>query len=173
MSDDWRSLRWLPRFEVSADGKLRRKAFPRKRAGSLVRPQIVKGYVLYRVSDGNGGRQNLLAHRLVCEAFHGPPNILHREVAHWDGNRSNNHYTNLRWVSPAENAADRTRHGTQSGENASRAKLNWETVRNIRSSFTGRRGEIAALARLHGVHRMTIRLIVRNKTWKEREVANV
>lgn len=173
VGEEWRTLDWLPGYSISEHGNLRRDAVRQKRAGSFVHGYLVKGYRLYRITDGNGGSRYLLAHRLVCEAWHGKPNALHREAAHWDGSRTNNHYSNLRWASPVENNADRRRHGTQAGELHSRTSLTWDTVRRIRRTYSGKWGEISALARQHGVHRETMRLILNGGTWKEREVAHV
>lgn len=165
---DWRVIDWLSGYEISRTGELRRVNVRQKVTGSLVRGHVVKGYRVFRLPNGKGGIRYLLAHRLVCEAFNGPPNVLHREVAHFDGNRLNNNAENLRWVSPAENAADRTMHGTQAGENHPRSRLAWTTVRDIRRNYAGRRGEISALARQHGLHRESMRQIIRGETWKER-----
>ena len=50
------------------------------------------GYCRVRVN-----RKKYYVHRLVCEAFWGPPS-LGLEVNHKDRNKSNNHYMNLEWV---------------------------------------------------------------------------
>ena len=47
--------------------------------------------------------KNLYVHRLVAEAFCDNPNNL-CEVNHKDGNKWNNNYTNLEWVTKSENA---------------------------------------------------------------------
>ncbi len=47
--------------------------------------------------------KKFLVHRLVCEAFWGPPWASGLEVDHVDGNKSNNHSQNLEWVTRAEN----------------------------------------------------------------------
>ncbi len=169
VGEEWRALNWLVGYEISESGLLRRVSVRQKRPGSLVRGHLVRGYHLYRVTDGKGGIRRLLAHRLVCEAWHGKPDLLRREAAHWDGVRTNNHYSNLRWASPAENNADRRRHGTQAGELQSRAILKWETVRRIRAGYSGKWGEITALARQHGVKKETMRELIRGRTWKERD----
>ena len=51
-------------------------------------------------------------HRIVCEAFHGPPPEDKPLVLHRDGNKSNNEASNLRWGSQSENIQDSLRHGT-------------------------------------------------------------
>lgn len=44
-------------------------------------------------------------HKLTCLAFHGEPdsNLKNPTVDHVDGDISNNHYSNLEWVSQSEN----------------------------------------------------------------------
>lgn len=53
------------------------------------------GYENIKVSDG-GIYYHWLIHRLVAEAFIDNPNN-YEEVDHIDGNRKNNHISNLRW----------------------------------------------------------------------------
>lgn len=63
------------------------------------------GYV--RISLRNGGKQvKYSVHRLVAEAFI-PKEIGRDFVNHIDGNRLNNHYSNLEWVSMIENNCHR------------------------------------------------------------------
>ncbi len=53
-----------------------------------------------------------LVHRLVAIVFLGsPPSALH-QVAHGDGDKTNNHYYNLRWATRSENEKDKRCHGT-------------------------------------------------------------
>ena len=75
------------------------------------------GYRTYRLGEpGNGGRDgkrlSYSAHRLVLFAFVGEPPSEKHECAHFDGDPANNHVSNLRWATPAENAQDKIRHGT-------------------------------------------------------------
>lgn len=64
----------------------------------------------------NGKRFYRRVHRLILEAFVGPP--PHGCIAaHHDGNNRNNTISNLRWCSQKENILDKERHGTaQRGE---------------------------------------------------------
>lgn len=52
----------------------------------------------------NGKRKTFGIHRLVAMAFIGvPENYREMDVNHKDGNKSNNHYSNLEWVTHKEN----------------------------------------------------------------------
>ena len=102
----------IPDYEVSECGDLRLlKNRSNLLAGKILKGRIGKGgYRIYQVLD-DGIRRHFSAHRLVLSAFIGPPPTPHHQCAHWDGDPTNNHYTNLRWATPAENSADRVRHG--------------------------------------------------------------
>jgi hypothetical protein len=142
------SEQWLPapgyegRYEVSSLGRIR--SLPRteftsrghRRAirGGILKPaHTAEGYL--HVSLRHDGKLRLVRlHRLVCEAFHGPGNALHNEVAHLDGNRANARADNLKWVSKAENQAHRLIHGTHCrGEQHASARLTDDQARWIKS----------------------------------------
>lgn len=72
-------------------------------------------------------------HRLVLEAFIGPPPQGY-QAAHNNGIRTDNRLSNLRWDSIAANHADKERHGTKIyGERQWNAKLNESQVTFIRN----------------------------------------
>jgi hypothetical protein len=63
-----------------------------------------RGYLTVRVySDTSHLKQEVLLHRLVSLAFYGEPVGLRNQVNHKDGNKQNNHYTNLEWCTSEEN----------------------------------------------------------------------
>lgn len=70
------------------------------------------------------------AHILVLSAFVGPrpPGM---ETRHLDGNPQNNHLSNLRWGSRADNTRDRKWHGGPTGTR----KLTGERAREIKKRF--------------------------------------
>lgn len=131
----WRVCPSHPDYEVSEYGGLRRCKPNRKgwMSGVEMKPRTtVHGYLLFVVSV-NGKVKKVYAHHLVLEAFVGlKPSDL-AQACHGDGNRVNNHYSNLRWDTAKANQADRLRHGTDSrGEKNPIAKLTEEQVRQIR-----------------------------------------
>lgn len=59
------------------------------------------GYVRVRLQK-NGERHNYALHRLVAETFIPNPN-QYPEVNHIDGNKLNNHVSNLEWCTRSQN----------------------------------------------------------------------
>lgn len=166
---EWRTLHWLPNYDISEDGRVRRNRPSHKHpAGFVLKPYRDRhGYLTICLSHDSRGKR-FLVHRLVCEAFHGPPPFEGAHAAHWDGDKDRNHQDNLRWATPAENIADKRRHGTQTyGETSGRAKTTWATVRQMRAEYTGAPGDFSRLARKFGVSPAVANSIIRNRTWRE------
>ena len=102
----WRPIQGWP-YEVSNFGKVRNIATGRV----LAQPLHKSGY--RNVQLWNKGKfKTCLAHRLVAAAFISEPPSDKHEVAHGDGDRTNNAAGNQRWVLHLENMRDRDRHGT-------------------------------------------------------------
>ena len=75
----------------------------------ILKPYVMpKGYRALKLVK-NGLKKGFLVHRLVAEAFH--PNPLNKpEVNHIDGDKGNNHYLNLEWVTKSENMIHAVKH---------------------------------------------------------------
>ena len=70
---------------------------------TFVKQQLTeKGYLRVDLYGNNGQRKHFKVHRLVAEAFilnpFGKPQVNHK-----DGNKENNSFTNLEWVTNQEN----------------------------------------------------------------------
>lgn len=102
--------RWLPvvghdHYEVSNHGRVRNAA-----TGRVLRPQLMgKGYLKVHL----GRSVQVGVHRLVCEAFVGPPPMPTYHADHGDFDPTNNHACNLRWLSPTENMGRQVRYGAE------------------------------------------------------------
>lgn len=168
---EWRAVPGFESYAVSDDGRVLRIATAAtRRAGTPLRGSISqKGYRVYRLRAANGRSVERGAHRLVALAFIGPPPSPDHEVAHWDGCKTNNAPSNLRWATPAENSADTARLGVLAGSRHPRARLSWDLVGEIRANYRGSYGEQSQLARRYGVSPSTIRLIVTGTNWKLRD----
>lgn len=159
---EWRATGY-PGYWVNADGEVRGPS------DRILRQKLRgRGYPSVTVT----GKRVVYVHSLTCEAFHGArPSAVH-QVAHWNGDPSDNRADNLRWATPAENSADAVRHGTSSlvrGGTADRngnAKLTWDAVRAIRREAENGATQ-ASLAIEHGLGKSQIHNIVARKQWRE------
>jgi hypothetical protein len=159
---EWRKLHWLPDYEISEAGDIRRSRKVRSHVAGkhLSLCRCNKGYLHVSLVAADGRRRRLLAHRLVCEAWHGSPPVERPFAAHSDGTKTNNHYTNLRWATHAENEADKRLHGTF----RPRAKITAADVIGIRQHRLNGLSP-AELAEIYGVARSTIYGILKGARW--------
>lgn len=121
-----------------------------------------KGYLTVTLSIA-GTRVTKFVHKLVCEAFYGPPPEGLTQVRHLDGNQLNNLPENLDWGSPEQNWGDRKVHGGGMGEAHHSAKLSARQIKSIRASNLPQR----ALAERFGVSQSQIWCIKNGRTWAE------
>jgi len=164
---EWRSIPNWPHYEVSEWGDIRRvKACKIRKAGAVLAPFFRDNGYVQIVLHTNGNARRFLIHRLVAITFLGQqPTPLH-EVAHLNGNRRNNHYSNLCWVLHRENEAHKNLHGTlRRGSQVGTARLDEPKVRLIKSLLRSGKSK-PILAQQFGVSASTIRQISQNKTWR-------
>jgi len=111
---EWRSIPGWPEYQVSNTGAVRR-------VGSATGAQV--GRILRQLRNKKTGyfsvclsryaeQVRIDVHRLVAMTFLGPRPSADHLVAHNDGSRTNNHYSNLRWATQRENLRDCRQHGT-------------------------------------------------------------
>jgi NUMOD4 motif/HNH endonuclease len=137
------------------------------RNGKVLSP-VLDGYGYQTVRLYRAGKDTrVFIHRLVAAAFCGASSVLHWQVAHLDGDKTNNRAPNLKWVSAPENAYHKRQHGThQAGERHPRATLTKAEVEELR-----RRAAAGArtfeLARYFGVSWAHAKRIVLGQRWKD------
>ena len=140
-----------------------------KSHGKLVCGEICKnGYKRIHVSH-DGVNSRFFVHRLVAEAF--IPNPENKPcVNHIDGNKLNNHISNLEWCTYSENQQHAYSTGLRSakGERNGMSKLTTKDVEFIRTSYVKRSMNFgfAALGRKFGVDPNTIEDAYKGVTWK-------
>lgn len=110
----------------------------------------------------DGKAKTHLVHRLVAAAFLGPcPDGM--QVAHCDGDPTNNHVSNLRYATPLENTGDKFLHGTVlRGSCVGNAKLNEAQVRKIKRA----KGTVYEIAAEFGISIAHVSRIRSGKRWR-------
>jgi len=132
---------------------------------SILKPErIHTGYLRVQLYL-SGVRRRFMVHRLILLVFRGPcPNGY--ESSHLNGKRDDNRIDNLEWMSPKDNAALRTVHGTAKiGEANNKSKLTEDDVRYIREQRAKYGTYITHLADEFDVYPSTINRIIRRESW--------
>ena len=160
-------------FQITKDGKLWSK-----RTNKFLKQTIGKtGY--YTVATKIGGRKGInkcfKIHRLVAQAY--IPNPKNKPfVNHIDGNKLNNHVSNLEWVTNQENVIHAINLGLITfdhitGSKGTKAKLTDEDVLKIREDFLthtykNKTEFCKKYSKLYNIGRSTIFDILNRKTYK-------
>lgn len=164
---EWRPCPGFPDYIISEYGDIIRTTSCRQSPSGREITQKVTyaGYLDVGLSI-SGKQYYRRVNRLVCEAWHGPPPSPKSHACHTDGVRTNNHYSNLRWASCAENHQDKHQHGTwMCGSKHPLAKLTEELVATIKRRLL--QGDSATiLSTLYGVPKSKISSIKHGRSWK-------
>lgn len=141
-------------YEISDGGQVRTKkrtwfSGPEHRIARSVKTKLKavqpdkNGYMRVTLSK-KGKKRRVSVHTLVLNAFVGPA-PAGQECRHLDGDNGNNKLDNLCWGTPKQNAADRKKHGTQTGGKAGVRKVGkvsrkftpeqWERVEQLFKQF--------------------------------------
>lgn len=98
-------------YEVCNDGRIFSIKHNWRNLGrrQMVPTKNKDGYTRYRLNI-NGVFIRMFTHRLVAMFHLPPPCETDDQIRHLDGNKLNNHYTNLMWGNAKDNAEDRDRH---------------------------------------------------------------
>jgi hypothetical protein len=176
MKEQWRNVRGHEkRYMVSNLGRVR--AIYRKRSktlrhkdgeGVMSSPINRKGYPKLSLYGDNGKRVNYEVHALVARAF--VPNPENKPcVNHIDGNKANNHVSNLEWCTWLENMEHARKTGLikHKGEAHRNARLNRHKVKRARLLKEVSPGiKWRDLADIFGVSLSCIEAAVSRRTWK-------
>ncbi len=173
MNEEWRLILGGA-YEISASGDVKRLRRARgARVGAILRPVTdPNGYVRVCVCTDRVP-QSFWVHRLVAEAFIGDcPRGM--QVNHRDGNKTNNHRSNLEYVTPSENQQHAMRMGLRKPENGSRpgelngsSKLTANQVLRMRALRAEEGIGLNELALRFGVSKATAWRVVTGKGWRQ------
>lgn len=163
----WLTAPGFPDYEVSSLGRVRRSVRPGNwKPGVLLKPyRRTDGYVLIGLYREKRQQITCYLHRLVCEAFHGPPPDLSYEAAHENGVSHDNRASNLAWKKRLANLADKRRHGTHGeGERHGGAKITEPIVHHI-FELRAKGLTLKEIGSMVGVDYTHVSSIVRRESW--------
>ena len=103
MEEEWKQIIDYPNYSISNFGNVRND-----KTRKLVKSFERKGHSSTQLRFYRRGGPALTIHKLVALNFIENSNPeLFTQVDHIDRNTFNNHYTNLRWVTPSQNSFNR------------------------------------------------------------------
>lgn len=155
--ENWKIIESHPQYQVSDLGRI-------KRNEKLIKPYIMNKYLKVSLSL-NGKVTKHYVHRLVACAFCIKSKDNQNDVAHFNGNPSDNRSINLRWATRSENMMDAMRHGTlANGEKNGQAKITKYDVIKMRERRS--RGEtFQSIANDYPVCRQTVQDAIHGINW--------
>lgn len=170
IEEEWRDIPGMEgRYQVSNFGRVRSldqewlqksrlgKLHSHKKKGKVLRPgRMSSGHLSVSLGKTLGSRT---VHSLVMLAFVGPPPDG-MEICHGDGDPANNHLSNLRYDTRAENCMDEYRLNR-----SHRAKLTDDQIREIRKK-ADEGARTIDLAAQYGVLPTTISAVRHKKTYR-------
>ena len=151
-------------YEVSNTGKVRSKHV--RNLGQVLKVwDSGRGYLFCNLYK-NGHKYNGYIHKLVAANFvHGYSEGL--VVNHKDGNKKNNLWSNLEWITHMENIQHASSMGfILRGSKCNLSKLSEDQVMEIRMFKESKSITDKELGLLYGVDPSVINRIINRKTWK-------
>lgn len=176
MSEKWKEIVELEnKYEISNLGNIRTKDRYVKSKPGLTRyvPSIStplhvgrSGYLFGEFYISNNKHVRKDVHRLVAKYF-----IKNHEnkrcVNHLDGNKLNNKFYNLEWVTDSENQQHAINIGLRKdrGENSKNSKLTKDIILEIREHYNSGNYTYKQIGEKFKIHRDYIGLIINKKRW--------
>ena len=177
MSEVWKDIpEYEGSYQVSNMGRVRsldrvvadKNGRKCKYKGKVFKPNVNKTRGYEQLTLSNDNEQNTkTVHRLVLEVFKPHVNMSDLDVNHIDGNKLNNHLTNLEWLTRRDNMLHAQDIGLTDnrGERGSNAKLsNADVLEILQRLDTGSSQREIALD--YGVSESCIAHINTGRTWR-------
>ena len=99
-TEEWKKIPGFPHYQCNIKGEVKGNT------GKLLKPYGQNGYTMYGLLDENYIQKNNRAHRVVALTWIANDDPKNKtQVNHKDGNKKNNHISNLEWCTPKENMA--------------------------------------------------------------------
>jgi hypothetical protein len=154
------------RYRVYNTGRvLERISFKNTYVYAACKYYVKEGRYLYIFASENGKIKRRPVHMLVANAFCKKPTDRVVEVNHKDGNKFNNEYDNLEWITHLENMQHAFRTGLcDNSKHKGNKKLTAEQVDEVWRLFFANEG-IAKIASRFNIGKTAINNIINSKSW--------
>jgi hypothetical protein len=107
----WRNIPEYEDYQVSNFGNVVSFKNKKYENGFPMKVQEDRAGYIKIIVWKNGKQKTLKLHRIVCELFNDEAPEGKEYVNHIDGNKNNNHYSNLEWTSSSENTLHAYKNG--------------------------------------------------------------
>ena len=162
MEELWEDIKDFPNYQISNSGKVYSKNHDR-----ILKPNVVwSGYKMVRLYN-QGWSRDFCIHRLVADHFVNNPDNK-PQVNHKDGDKLNNYFLNLEYVTSSENQIHAIQTGlkkVKSKEEHGNSKLKQIDVDKIRQMYYDGL-TLKQVAKVFNIHFSTVARIVNKESWK-------
>lgn len=126
------------------------------------------GYITISLRNTLGGYSHFGIHRLLMITYFPINNMEEMTVNHIDGNKFNNSFNNLEWVTANENTrlAHKTKYNNTVGENHGKAKLTEEQAKRVIKLLKEGKGTKEIRKEIPFITKNMVSQIKHNRTWK-------
>jgi len=151
------------KYEVSNYGRI--KSYSTRETGKIIKGSNVNGYQAIMVRFDKRITQSYYVHRLVAESFIPKDNDNQVYVTHLDYDKSNNHLSNLKWVSERELADHNNKNPKVLKKRVTGYKLTESDVKVIKKMLKNEKTRYSQIARQFGITHTQLNRTRKGHNW--------
>ena len=166
--EKWKEIEFnvdLPhaKYEISNYGRV--KSYSTRETGKIIKGSNVNGYQAIMIRFDKRITQSYYVHRLVAETFIPKESDDQHYVTHLDYDKSNNHVSNLKWVSERELADHNNKNPRVMKKRVTGYKLTESDVRVIKKMLKNEKTRYSQIARQFGITHTQLNRIRKGQNW--------
>jgi hypothetical protein len=168
--EKWKEIEFnvdLPhaKYEISNYGRV--KSYSTRETGKIINGSNVNGYQAIMVRFDKRITQSYYVHRLVAETYIPKEHDGQHYVTHLDFDKSNNHISNLKWVSERELADHNNKNPRVIKKRVTGYKLTEADVRVIKTMLKNEKTRYSQIARQFGITHTQLNRIRKGQNWSQ------
>jgi hypothetical protein len=151
------------KYEISNYGQV--KSYSTRETGKIIKGSNVNGYQAIMIRFDKRITQSYYVHRLVAETYIPKDSDDQVYVTHIDYDKSNNHISNLRWVSERQLADHNNKNPRVMKKRITGYKLTESDVRVIKKMLKNEKTRYSQIARQFGITHTQLNRIRKGQNW--------